>query len=492
MSFDNHWDLSVRWPEPGEHAVYDLAHQLQTGIPHHPNHPPYSFSLTKRHGEVMYPEGVSAAAEMITTGGHVGTHMDGFAHVSKFGKIYGGFDVTENQSYAEGVSVQSVHEVSPVLAPGHLVDATVALGRDLTPEDGIGADLLDEWFSNHQAPEPGSVVLIRTGWDQHWTDNATFLGTQTGAPGVTPSGATWLTDHGIVASGTDTVAYEQQPAPTLPVHCHLLVVHGVPIMEAMNLAPIADRGVWGSSSWLHLCLFAAARVLLFVHWHSFRRGKAVTPMSSTEINRPMLGRPGPGEGGRHAVLAAAATVFARRGYLGTSIDAIADELGATKGRVYHYYHGKAEVFLDVAITGMHDIIAAIGPLSKQEGVRPSDRIYQMSHLHASFMMLRNDAQRVSVQAAEMRTVAEIAIHREVLAEVLELRHQYEQIFIEVIDEGIKLGDFAGIDSHLAVKSALGSLNWIPIWYARDRGSAEDIERVADSFARFIVNGLTGS
>jgi kynurenine formamidase len=244
MGFENRWDLPVDWPASGQQVVYDLSHQLHTGIPHHPNHPPYSFTLTKQHGEVMYPEGVSAAAEMITTGGHVGTHMDGFAHVSKLGRIYGGFDVVANQSYGEGVTVQSVHEMPPVLAPGHLVDATVALGRDLTPEDGVGADLLEEWFRDRPAPQPGSVVLIRTGWDRHWEDNATFLGTQTGAPGVTPDGAAWLTDRRIAASGTDTVAYEQMPAPALPVHCHLLVEHGVPIMEAMNLAPIAESGVW--------------------------------------------------------------------------------------------------------------------------------------------------------------------------------------------------------------------------------------------------------
>lgn len=244
MSFENLWQLTVEWPSSGAQRVYDLSHQLHTGIPHHPNHPPYSFTLTKRHGEVMYPEGVSAAAEMITTGGHVGTHMDGFAHVSKLGRIYGGYDIIGNQSYAEGVTVQSVHEMPPVLAPGHLVDVPLLLGRDLTPADGVDGEAFDAWFAHHPLPRPGSVVLVRTGWDQHWEDNATFLGTQTGAPGVTASGAKWLTDHGVVASGTDTVAYEQQPAPTLPVHCHLLVENGVPIMEAMNLAPISVAKVY--------------------------------------------------------------------------------------------------------------------------------------------------------------------------------------------------------------------------------------------------------
>jgi kynurenine formamidase len=240
----NRWGFDVTWPASGRQRVYDLAHQLHTGIPHHPNHPPYSFTLTKQHGEVMYPEGVSAAAEMITTGGHVGTHMDGFAHVSRLGKIYGGHDIVENQSYAGGVEVQSVHEMAPVLAPGHLVDMPTLLGRELTPDDGVSAEHLDAWFAGHPAPAPGTVVLVRTGWDRHWVDNATFLGTSTGAPGMSLSGARWLTDHGILASGTDTVAYEQQPAPTLPVHCHLLVDNGVPIMEAMHLAPLVEAKVW--------------------------------------------------------------------------------------------------------------------------------------------------------------------------------------------------------------------------------------------------------
>ena len=43
-----------------------------------------------------------------------------------------------------------------------------------------------------------------------------------------------------------------------------------------------------------------------------------------------------------------------------------------------------------------------------------------------------------------------------------------------------------------MKSTLGSLNWIPIWYTPEQGSEEDIERVSDSFARFVVNGLKGS
>lgn len=238
------WTQEVAFPPAGLYEIFDLAQQMYTGIPHHPNHPPYSFTLTKRHGEVMYPDGVSAAAEMITTGGHVGTHVDGLAHVSRLGKVYGGVDITAHQSYAGGMEQVAVHELAPMLAPGHLVDATVALGRPLTPSDGVDAELFERWFADHPSPSPGSVVLVRTGWDELWTDNATYLGTTTGAPGVVLSGARWLTDHGVVASGCDTVAYERMPQPQLEVHCHLLIDHGAPIMEAMNLRPLADARRW--------------------------------------------------------------------------------------------------------------------------------------------------------------------------------------------------------------------------------------------------------
>jgi AcrR family transcriptional regulator len=214
-------------------------------------------------------------------------------------------------------------------------------------------------------------------------------------------------------------------------------------------------------------------------------------VSAAGPERPVIGRPGPAEDGRKAILDAAAAAFVRRGYLATSIDAIADELGSTKGRVYHYYRGKAEIFLDVVVSGMHDLIREVEPLSVAPDLGPEERIRSMVHLHATLMMLRNHAQRVSVQAVEMRTVPEIAMHQDLLKQVFDLRRRYEQIFIDVIEEGMAHGVFVRADSHLVVKAALGSLNWIPIWYTPGRDSDEEVSRTADSFADFILNALKG-
>ena len=69
--------------------VYDLGQPYHPGMPHHPNHPPFAFSLTKKHGDVMYANQVSAANDLFATGGHTGTHLDALGHISRGGKLFG-------------------------------------------------------------------------------------------------------------------------------------------------------------------------------------------------------------------------------------------------------------------------------------------------------------------------------------------------------------------------------------------------------------------
>ena len=111
----------------------------------------------------------------------------------------------------------------------------------------MDADLLQACADDHGVPQSGDVVLIRTGWGRHWQDVGAYLGVVSGVPGVDLSGARWLTGHGVRATGSDTIAYEVMPSPALEVHVHLLVEHGVPIMEAMNLDPLAEQGGGASS-----------------------------------------------------------------------------------------------------------------------------------------------------------------------------------------------------------------------------------------------------
>ncbi len=232
--------------------VFDLAQPYFTGMPHHPNHPPFLFSLSKKHGDYVAPGGVSSAAEAITLGGHVGTHIDALCHFSRAGRLHGGSEAATAQSYGGGISRFSIDTVEPILRRGVLLDIAALQGVDALPaEFVITPEHLD---AASQAAgvriEPGDVVLLRTGWARFWNDPPRYVN-QVAGPGPELSGSQWLSERRVFAAGSDTIAFERVPAPAMPVHVHLLVESGIHIIEALNLEVLAAARV-------HEFLFVAA------------------------------------------------------------------------------------------------------------------------------------------------------------------------------------------------------------------------------------------
>jgi kynurenine formamidase len=248
----NNWsgsyiDMPMDIELKGQVRVFDLAVQLHNGMPRHPHHPPFSFAMAKLHGGIGFKNGVSAAMEMFCMGSHVGTHVDGLGHVSKDGKVFGGRDALMGDDGKFGLDAGSIEETPPLIGRGHLIDGPTLFGRELTPADSFGPTELARWFSDHTPPSTGSIVLIRTGWmERFWPDSERYIGLSTGLPGVSIEGAHWLSSHGILASGSDTMNYEHKPSSAiinLPVHVHYLVEKGIHIMESMHLDVLNQSGV---------------------------------------------------------------------------------------------------------------------------------------------------------------------------------------------------------------------------------------------------------
>lgn len=213
-------------------------------MPHAPGLPATRFRLVKQHGDVMLDAGLSTAAEALAMGGHTGSHVDGWAHVSRDGLVFGGHDILSAQSKTDGILVAGVDEMPPILGGGHLVDLPVLLGREARPEDAVGAVELERWFASRREPGQGSIVLLRTGWGAYWEDAGRYVAVATGFPGLVIDGARWLAERGIAAWGVDTLAGEKQPDQALPVHVHLLVERGIPILEMLNLEGLARERVY--------------------------------------------------------------------------------------------------------------------------------------------------------------------------------------------------------------------------------------------------------
>jgi len=224
--------------------VYDLAQPYFLGMPHHPSHPPFLFSLIKKHGEYVGPAGNSSAADSLAMGSHVGTHIDALCHFSCGGKLHGGDEVAGLQSYGGGLGKHSIDTVPPILRRGVLLDIAAAAGLEVLPADFEITPAQLEAAARAAALEirAGDVVLLRTGWARYFRDPAEFI-SQVHGPGPRLGGAQWLSARGIYAAGSDTVAFEKVPDPAMPVHVHLLVERGIHIIECLNLEELASAAL---------------------------------------------------------------------------------------------------------------------------------------------------------------------------------------------------------------------------------------------------------
>jgi len=224
----------------GKAKVYDLSQPYFVGMPHHPAHPPFLFSLSKKHGDYVIAGEVSSAAEAITLGGHVGTHIDALCHFSRAGKLHGGVAAASAQSYHGGLQQWSVDTIAPIFRRGVLLDIAAQQGVDALPVDFAVTPqhLEDAAGAQGVSLEPGDVVLLRTGWAQYWNEPARYIA-QARGPGPEEAGGRWLSDRAIFAAGSDTIAFEKIPSSSMPVHVHFLVEKGIHIMEALNLEQLA-------------------------------------------------------------------------------------------------------------------------------------------------------------------------------------------------------------------------------------------------------------
>jgi kynurenine formamidase len=223
----------------GAAKLFDLAQPYFVGMPHHPVHPPFLFSLVKSHGEYVGPNGNSSASDAIALGTHVGTHLDGLCHFSCGGKLHGGEEAAALQSYTAGLARFSIDTVPPIVRRGVLLD--IAGGEPLARD----FEITPEHLAAAQRAEirQGDVVLLRTGWARYFEDPGKFVSAVHG-PGPAIEGARWLSARGVYAVGSDTVAFEKVPNPAMPVHVHLLVEKGIHIIECLNLEELAAARVY--------------------------------------------------------------------------------------------------------------------------------------------------------------------------------------------------------------------------------------------------------
>ena len=183
---------------------------------------------------------------------------------------------------------------------------------------------------------------------------------------------------------------------------------------------------------------------------------------------------------RAEVVAAAARVFAQRGYHATSIEDLIAATGLTRGGLYHYIDGKQELLIAVLDELMDPLLARCreiiaGPGTAEEHLRAVTRAW-LAHVaaHRDHMVVFNQERRTLERDPAW-------------AHIRAARRDFEALLGGILRRGIDEGAFAPADPQLALKALLGMGNHTAQWFAPD--GRLDAEQIADGYCALLLDGI---
>jgi kynurenine formamidase len=184
--------------------------------------------------------------DVLTLGLQACTHWDALAHVSYDGLLYNGHPASSITA-ERGATKCGIHKVTSIVSRAILLDVAAALGTDrLAPRHLISeADLDAAVALAGVRPEPGDIVLVRTGQMALFKAKDRQGYTLGDQPGLTVATVPWMRRHDVAAVATDTLAMEvfpcEDPAVLFPVHLLQLRDMGLTQGQNFDLEALAEH-----------------------------------------------------------------------------------------------------------------------------------------------------------------------------------------------------------------------------------------------------------
>lgn len=185
--------------------------------------------------------------------------------------------------------------------------------------------------------------------------------------------------------------------------------------------------------------------------------------SETRTRGKRNGRNGEGREvvGQERVMQAALRMFLRRGYPGTSMKALAQELGISAPALYWYFPSKEDLYVAVIDTAMQDFLDHV-----RNSITESDpvlKLGQMVRAHVSWQLQQTDAARAFDLTMSIRSLAHDIPHDR-LAPVVKMEREYAREFRDVLEEGQRQGSMVVDDVKTTAFAIITLCEYVHTWY----------------------------
>jgi len=183
---------------------------------------------------------------------------------------------------------------------------------------------------------------------------------------------------------------------------------------------------------------------------------------------------------RAELVEAAARLFSERGYHGTSMKHLGDELGLLKGSLYAHIGSKQELLYDVVEEGAGRFL--------ERGRAALDMDGDATQRLEAFLVGHIETATEHLDAATVFLNEWRYLNDDLRADVQAKRDTYEGFIRTIISVGIDAGEFRDdADVDMAARLVLSAGNWVYAWY-RAGGSLSSTE-IGRRYTELLVRGL---
>jgi len=185
---------------------------------------------------------------------------------------------------------------------------------------------------------------------------------------------------------------------------------------------------------------------------------------------------------RKKVLDAAAKIFRDRGYVSSTMRAIAREAGIEAASIYYHYASKDELIGAVLDFGMTSLLESVSEsVSKlPTKTHPRERIEAAIKAHVSSILNYGD-----YMLAMRRVFGQVPSN--VWRQHMKLRQYYGDFWHALLSDAQLAGVLRpDVDITVARLFLLGGLNWTVEWYKPEK---RPLDKVASIFSSLILDGL---
>ena len=159
---------------------------------------------------------------------------------------------------------------------------------------------------------------------------------------------------------------------------------------------------------------------------------------------------------REKILLIAGRLFWQKGYLAASTDDIARAAKINKATIYYYFKNKATILFELALGTLESLIDLAMPICKSD-MTPEKKLESFVTNHVSFQL--NNLGLSGLGQRERRNLP-----ARMLLTTTTMRDKYEEMFQEILEEGINQGKFECTDTKVTSRFILGFLNSMVLWY----------------------------